>query len=91
MAVDSNTAISKHVIHAAENRLRDSSHLFLRHVECDFHQGQLLLNGKVPSFYLKQLAQTLLQDVQGVERIDNRLAVVNPHGVSSDPHAVTQA
>lgn len=70
------------VSHEAESRLRDSSHLFLRHVRCGFDQGRLQLDGKVPSFYLKQLAQTLVQNVRGVERIDNRLTVVSSSGRS---------
>jgi osmotically-inducible protein OsmY len=70
------------VSHEAESRLRGSSHLFLRHVRCGFDEGRLQLDGKVPSFYLKQLAQALVQSVDGVERIDNRLTVVNSFGRS---------
>ncbi len=69
----------------AANRLGESSHLFLRHVECRLEEGSLCLEGKVPSFYLKQTAQCLLQSVDGVDRIVNRLQVVNPYGVSSEP------
>lgn len=43
------------------------------------------LTGKVPSFYLKQTAQSLVQSVEGVQRVVNRLEVVNPYGVSSEP------
>jgi osmotically-inducible protein OsmY len=81
--VTSNVAArTESVSDEAESRLRDSSHLFLRHVRCGFDQGRLQLDGKVPSFYLKQLAQALVQSVDGVERIDNRLTVVNPWGRS---------
>lgn len=45
----------------------------------------LYLEGKVPSFYLKQTAQSLLQSIDGVGRVVNRLEVVNPYGVSSEP------
>lgn len=74
--------IDETVSQAAESRLRGSSHLFLRHVRCGYDQGRLQLEGKVPSFYLKQLAQSLVQGVQGVERVDNRLTVVSANGIS---------
>jgi osmotically-inducible protein OsmY len=73
------------VIHQATARLGQSSHLFLRHVECHAEGRVLSLHGKVPSFYLKQAAQTLLQTIEGVDRVDNHLVVVNPCGVSSEP------
>ena len=71
------------VLTAAEQRLRDSSHLFLRNVRCGYDHGRLQLDGKVPSFYLKQLAQSLVKDLGGVERVDNRLTVVSSTGLSS--------
>ncbi len=77
--------VTRRVVHTAEDRLGASSHLFLRHVECHLEEGTLCLEGKVPSFYLKQTAQSLLQSLDGVERIVNRLEVVNPYGVSSEP------
>jgi hypothetical protein len=50
---------------------------------CD---GALVVEGVVPSFYLKQLLQQVLRDVRGVRRIQNRVAVVNAYGLSShDP------
>ncbi len=77
--------VSQNIVHAAEHRLGSSSHLFLRHIECHVEEDTLCLEGKVPSFYLKQTAQSLLQSIQGVERVVNRLEVVNPYGVSSEP------
>ena len=72
----------------AADRLGASSHLFLRHVRCRLDGDTLLLDGKVPSFYLKQTAQSLLSTIDGVERVENRLQVVNPYGVSSEPERV---
>jgi len=48
--------------------------------ECD---RVLLVRGQVPSFYLKQVLQTALRDVAGIRRIDNRVEVVSPDGLSS--------
>ncbi|QDT67433.1 BON domain protein [Planctomycetes bacterium MalM25] len=77
--------VTSRVVHQAEDCLGASSHLFLRHVECHEEEGALCLEGKVPSFYLKQTAQSLLQSLDGVDRIVNRLVVVNAYGVSSEP------
>ncbi len=70
------------VTHQATNRLGQSSHLFLRHLKCNAVEGVLFIEGKVPSFYLKQTAQSLVQSIEGVERVINRLEVVNPVGLS---------
>ena len=45
--------------------------------------GTLTLTGRLPSFYLKQVLQTLLRDLDGVTRIDNRVDVVSSTGLSS--------
>ncbi|MEN0110615.1 MAG: BON domain-containing protein [Planctomycetota bacterium] len=76
------------ILHEATDRLGQSSHLFLRHVECRVEGDALCLDGKVPSFYLKQTAQSLLKSIDGVDRVVNRLRVVNPYGVSDEPAAV---
>lgn len=68
----------------ASVRLAESSHYFLHTVTCREDDGALLIEGKVPSFFLKQTAQTLVQSVEGVRRVVNRLEVVNPYGVSSE-------
>ena len=53
----------------------------LRHyspaVQCFFRDGCLSVCGPLPSFYLKQMVQETLRYLDGVERIDNRITVVN--------------
>jgi hypothetical protein len=56
-------------------RLKRSPYRELRGIDCDFHEGVLSLRGRVPSFYLKQVAQTLITDVDRVVEINNRLEV----------------
>jgi hypothetical protein len=53
--------------------------------EFDFEKNGdvLTIRGCVPSFYLKQVLQGLLKNLEGVQRIDNQVDVVNPHGLSS--------
>ena len=56
-----------------------------RQIECEYHHGVLTLRGRVPSFYLKQVAQTVLKNTVGIERIDNQVDVVSSTGLSSVP------
>ena len=60
---------------AAESRLRESSYAALRLVKCDFHEGVLIFRGNVPTYHQKQVAQSLLQSLEGVLEVSNRLEV----------------
>ncbi|HYT89933.1 MAG TPA: BON domain-containing protein [Gemmataceae bacterium] len=62
----------------AEGRLRRSSYLALRGVSCAWDAGVLTLRGRLPSYYLKQVAQASVAQVGGVERVENRIEVVAP-------------
>ena len=50
----------------------------LHFVSCELHEGVLTLRGRVSSFYLKQVAQTLVRALGGVGKINNRLEVAAP-------------
>ncbi len=65
---------------AVTNRLRSSAFLPLRNLTCDARDGVLVLHGKVPTFYLKSLAQHLAGSVDGVVDIMNQIEV---HSLSS--------
>ena len=66
----------KKVVEAeAESRLRQSSYREVRCVTCEFHEGVLTLRGRVPTFYLKQVAQSLVLRMEGAEEINNRVEV----------------
>ena len=54
-----------------------------REFEFERNGDVLTVRGCVPSFYLKQVLQGLLKNLEGVQRIDNRVAVVSPAGLSS--------
>jgi hypothetical protein len=49
-------------------------------VQCD---DGLVVRGRVPSFYLKQVLQTALLNMSGVHWIDNQVDVVSCYGLSS--------
>ena len=59
----------------AQNLLERSNYLALRRLRCEFADGRLILNGRVPTYYLKQVAQTIVRQLPGVRRIDNRVDV----------------
>ncbi len=56
-------------------RLRRSGYPRLRGVKCEFQDGVTVLSGTVPTFHLKQLAQSLASHTPGVHQVDNRLSV----------------
>jgi hypothetical protein len=60
----------------AEDRLRNSAYLELRTISCDIHEGVITLRGRVPSYHLKQLAQALLHEIEGILELNNQLDVV---------------
>jgi osmotically-inducible protein OsmY len=48
------------------------------------HDGRtLLLTGRLPTFYLKQLVQEAVRHVPGVQQVRNLIDVVSPDGISS--------
>lgn len=81
--LDEKATQSARIADVARERLSGTSYQFLRFVDCCFQNGVLTLRGRVPSFYLKQMAQSLLANIEGVDRIDNRVDVVSPCGLSS--------
>ncbi len=51
----------------------------LRSVTCRVSEQQIILSGQVPSFYLKQVAQSLILDrVRHTLMLENRLEVLRP-------------
>ena len=68
-------AISQRVASLATRRLEETGLRILSAVLCDFHEGVLILRGRVPSYYMKQIAQTAVRGLTQVQRIDNRLEV----------------
>ncbi len=45
------------------------------HLQVTFHDGALVLSGHLPSFYLKQVLQTIMRGLPGVERVENQVRV----------------
>ena len=59
----------------AERRLHGNSHQALKNISCTYQDGVLVLQGTLPTYYLKQLAQETIVRMEGVERIENQIQV----------------
>ena len=72
-----NTVVSSWaaVAEAAKRRLRRDTYLFNKQITCEFHEGVLILRGSVPTYYLKQVAQALVAEVEGVQDVVNKIDV----------------
>jgi hypothetical protein len=66
------------VAERAESELRRNSYVALKNVACEFRDGVLILNGCLPTYYLKQVAQEAVARLNGIARIENRIEVVAP-------------
>jgi hypothetical protein len=51
--------------------------------EFDCREDVLIVRGTVPTFYLKQILQCALKDIEGVRLIDNQVQVISAAGLSS--------
>jgi osmotically-inducible protein OsmY len=58
--------------------LTSSPYLAVRRVNVEEQEGVLTLSGRLPNFYLKQMAQSSVSKVEGVRSIINRIDVVDP-------------
>lgn len=62
----------------ARSRFQRSFFLPLRKISCSLCDGVLMLRGSVPTYYLKQLAQTIAISTEGVREVINELHVDFP-------------
>lgn len=61
----------------AEYLLRKQAHLALRRVWCEeIAPAQLVLHGCVPSYYLRQLAESTVAQVEGIRSLANEIEVL---------------
>jgi hypothetical protein len=42
----------------------------------------LVVRGSVPTFYLKQILQNALKELEGIRQIDNQVVVTSSHGLN---------
>jgi osmotically-inducible protein OsmY len=61
--------------HRVEAELRRSAYLVLTTIVCEERDGTLVLRGRLPSYYLKQMAGAIVEGVEGVRRVDNQIEI----------------
>ena len=61
---------------AAAELFSGSPYHQLRQIRCEFCDGVLVLHGQVPSYHLKQLAQSVVQSLEEDVEVDNRIEVI---------------
>ena len=59
----------------AQRVLSESAYADLRRLRCDCQEGVVSIRGRLPSFYLKQMAQTAVARISGVRRVNNQIKV----------------
>ena len=64
------------VTSTAQLRIEMAHYPSLRTLRCEYRDGVLVLEGRVMSFYHKQLAQEMMRDISGVDQIKNLISVV---------------
>jgi osmotically-inducible protein OsmY len=67
-----------HLAERVERALRATGYGLLRGIDVTVHVRLVILGGRVPSYYLKQVAQATALAVPGVERVRNDLEVGRP-------------
>lgn len=71
--------VYEEITREAQGRLlRNPYYSSSRHIACHVDGGVLTLCGTVPTYYLKQVAQSLVAGIDGVERIENQIEVTGP-------------
>ncbi len=68
------------ILKSVELRFGRSGYKALSRVFCEFQtdSGILHLRGSLPSYYLKQVAQELVLDLEGVLLVNNQIKVARP-------------
>jgi osmotically-inducible protein OsmY len=80
MTSNGQTLVDANIEHDARERLlaaRAYAFCFER-IVIHYADGILTLRGQLPSYYLKQVLQTVLAGMQGVAQIHNRVEVKRP-------------
>jgi len=62
----------------AAGRLRNNPYPALKYVSCACRDGIVVLRGRVPSFFLKQMATAAVADLPGIQQIVNDIDVAAP-------------
>src|ERR1700683_3777436 len=73
---------------AALKLLQSSSYTTLRRLRCEVMDAVVIVHGILPSYYLKQVAQTIVLRLEGIEGVVN---LVEVRGIDSRPCSENEA
>lgn len=59
---------------------RGLGYLQLECIDCHVADGTAYLRGEISSFYLKQIAQSVALNIQGVHQVKNQIQVQDSYG-----------
>lgn len=68
--------LCRHIAEAARRCLCGNRRSVFAAVSCSCESGVLLLRGRVSSFYLKQVAQESVAQIEGVMQVVNEIVVI---------------
>lgn len=63
-------------LRSAERILAECPYACLRRLSCTWHDGSVAVTGNVPSYFLKQMAHTLVRRVAGGCLIEDHIQVI---------------
>jgi osmotically-inducible protein OsmY len=63
------------IVEQAQERLRAVPDISFRDLRCEYRDGLLVLQGRVGTYYEKQLAQEAVAKLEGVAQVVNQLEV----------------
>jgi len=70
--------VESSVVELAYQRLRRLPYTCLGDVVCMHHRGALVLSGRLPSYYMRQIALNAVTGLAGVERVVDEIKVAPP-------------
>ena len=86
-SMETNDMVAARILESVKRRLAESPYGFQRRVDAAYDNGVLTLSGRVPTFFLKQTAQSLAAKVDGVHQVVNLVDV--PYGQDTPPRAAS--
>lgn len=75
-APDAESHADRMLIEAIGRALCSTGFPALREVMIEIHQGIIVLGGRVRTYYQKQVAQSIVRQVEGIRGVSNRIEVL---------------
>jgi osmotically-inducible protein OsmY len=72
------------IVAAAQACFHESPYRTLRRISCKAEGGILVLEGRLNTFFEKQMAQEMAGRIKGVTQVDNKIEVVGTDGYYDD-------